>query len=518
MKKRLANFWYFGLIFFSCIFSCSEEKFEESSGVHFGVKTKSIFKARHLKNSSLTKAINLLETASQKASKFDMSFRSNEFGFTNIGVIDFSEVIEITDSLGKTYTTFKMKDHPEDDYKIFHNLLLENENGELNLKLIQYEMSDEFVMKYYYESANFIEFTGIMTTNFLTEQKYPCIEEISGGNSGGGSGGGSSGGGSSGGGSSGGGSSGGGSSGGGSGISNWYIQCLDCGDTFSDWGNFSGSQCDIWSSPITIVFVRSVTLENFNINYYDPCLQQPLVTAMIDPGSRNERCKKMSIMSNSPAYTNYVNELNGYSYGQKEYAKVYRFANNSTTILPPITVASTASNGSSVNVSNYLGTAFGFFHNHTTKTDPNEFAVPIFSPADINMLFKVAEMHVLPSPIVKDLSLYFVGLSYHGRNFQIKINSDLIDELTNYNTFDLNELNRKFIDDCTDKFQTTGSRNIDDYIKIFLNNITNLDFPIEVYEETLTTPTNGDSPYVSWKLLTLGNNGSIQLTDCITNK
>ena len=48
--------------------------------------------------------------------------------------------------------------------------------------------------------ANFIEFTGIMTTNFLTEQKYPCIEEISGGNSGGGSGGGSSGGGSSGGG------------------------------------------------------------------------------------------------------------------------------------------------------------------------------------------------------------------------------------------------------------------------------------------------------------------------------
>lgn len=59
-----------------------------------------------------------------------------------LGEIDYSEITEVIDSLGIANYTFRITNHPADDYKTFHNLVLTSKDSELEVHLVKYVMTE----------------------------------------------------------------------------------------------------------------------------------------------------------------------------------------------------------------------------------------------------------------------------------------------------------------------------------------------------------------------------------------
>lgn len=138
------------LLFFTLLayFGCSTdfEVIDNSVGTHFGLKNKGP-KVKIFKGAEATQMKNKLEQMMGKLSSFNI-FRNSRLtarGSENLE-IDFSEIMEVIDTLGIKNYTFKIINHPDDNIKIFHNLVVTEMDENLKLKLIKYEMTDEFAL------------------------------------------------------------------------------------------------------------------------------------------------------------------------------------------------------------------------------------------------------------------------------------------------------------------------------------------------------------------------------------
>jgi len=182
--------------------------------------------------------------------------------------IDYSEILQIIDSLGKAKYTFKINNHPEDNNKIFHNLVVSESNDNLKLKLVKYEMTDEFADEFKNGLSKFVDFKGIIRVIGLDPNVDPCPPEIitvpfnssGGGYNGGGEG--------DGGGSTSGGS---GSSGGGGCVSLMFV-CLGnaangCNKSYNSWESYTSAVCGNGNYNLEVVAVFSCRTPT------DPCAE-----------------------------------------------------------------------------------------------------------------------------------------------------------------------------------------------------------------------------------------------------
>jgi hypothetical protein len=73
----------------------------------------------------------------------------------------------VIDSLGVKNYIFKVTNHPEDDYKTFHNLVMTDKEGTLELRLMKYAMTSVFAQEYQERLKKIQEFRGVITSKKL---------------------------------------------------------------------------------------------------------------------------------------------------------------------------------------------------------------------------------------------------------------------------------------------------------------------------------------------------------------
>jgi putative chitinase len=149
----------------------------ESEGLYLkrkslGKESKVIVKYLHGKEASF--ASNLLKKNFGNQLNFgNTEMRSSE----QETLIDFNNILLITDTLGIKNYTFRIINHPDDNFKTFHNLVLTQKEFELKGTIMKYEMTDLFAQDYNTGLKSFYEFQGKIKANSLTpiEPIEPCI-------------------------------------------------------------------------------------------------------------------------------------------------------------------------------------------------------------------------------------------------------------------------------------------------------------------------------------------------------
>ncbi|RXR24614.1 glycoside hydrolase family 19 protein [Flavobacterium stagni] len=99
---------------------------------------------------------------------------SNEFARTDGGIIDFNSILEVMDTLGVKNYTFRVINHPQDDYKTFHNLILTEKQGVFEATMMEYKMTEQFAAAYNSQLKSFQEFAGRVGATSLTPILDPC--------------------------------------------------------------------------------------------------------------------------------------------------------------------------------------------------------------------------------------------------------------------------------------------------------------------------------------------------------
>ena len=173
---------------------------------------------------------------------------------TDFGEIDYTEISEAIDSLGITNYTFRILNHPEDNFSTFHNLVLSNENNELKVYLIKYEMANETALQLQ-NSGTLESFEGTVTSsNFDGDDGHnpgdgtggtnTCNPTSTGTGGGGGTGTGS-----------GSGGGGGGTSTGGGYCATMSISCNNCGASYGSWSDYGSSACNGYAVTIYMSYI-----------------------------------------------------------------------------------------------------------------------------------------------------------------------------------------------------------------------------------------------------------------------
>ena len=103
---------------------------------------------------------------------------SNEFARTDGGTIDFNSILEVMDTLGVKNYTFRVINHPQDDYKTFHNLILTEKQGVFEATMMEYKMTEQFAAAYNSQLKSFQEFAGRVGASSITPIADPCQEII----------------------------------------------------------------------------------------------------------------------------------------------------------------------------------------------------------------------------------------------------------------------------------------------------------------------------------------------------
>ncbi|MFN3942729.1 MAG: hypothetical protein ACK4K1_08840 [Flavobacterium sp.] len=174
MKKK--NLILTLLLFATGLFwHCSEEIHDNA--VTFGVKHKKP-QIKYLKGAEAKLIMNQLEKKVSK-SKLRILGKAGTYARSNEGTIDYSEIMQVVDTLGNTNYTFRIINHPEDTEQKFHNLLYSQLDEEIKLILVKYENFDQ---NYQFSAA-----TTFTTYNLISDD--PCPENpipISGGGGSGG--------------------------------------------------------------------------------------------------------------------------------------------------------------------------------------------------------------------------------------------------------------------------------------------------------------------------------------------
>ncbi|WP_284650840.1 M23 family metallopeptidase [Flavobacterium terrisoli] len=246
---------------------------------------KSDVRIKHLKGLEAKKAGNLLKSVLEKSGGLHLGSGSASMR-TDEESIDYNNILLVLDTLGIKNYTFKILNHPNDDYKTFHNLVLTDKNGEFELTVMKYEMTDSFAEQYAAFLKSFNEFEGKISAMGLSTALDPCGEivndypatianpnEDDGGGSGetdpppaGNPGDGSS-------------------VGGGN---TWCLTLVikfvcSCGRSYGSWDDYTGSICGDGSNPgFTVTMVISYSLDAGCRSAGEPCNPDGVI-GVIDP-------------------------------------------------------------------------------------------------------------------------------------------------------------------------------------------------------------------------------------------
>lgn len=175
MNVRITYFCMY--LFFISIFltSCqSEDMYIKNEGAG----TKSDVSIKKLKGLEAKKAENLLKSVLEKSGGLTLvsghsSMRTDE------ETIDYNNILLVLDTLGIKNYTFKILNHPDDNYKTFHNLILTDKEGQFELTVMKYEMTESFALDYASLLKSFYEFEGKISALSLNPALDPCAEIIS---------------------------------------------------------------------------------------------------------------------------------------------------------------------------------------------------------------------------------------------------------------------------------------------------------------------------------------------------
>jgi len=166
---NVRNLYLWGILFISIcsLQSCQTEEMlvkEKGLGRKSGITTEYLkgAEAKQIANTLKTKFTNLGENGQQQS-----LFR------TDYETIDYNNILLVVDSLGVRNYIFRITNHPEDNYKTFHNLVMTDKNGELELTLMKYAMTDVFAQEYHEQLKKIQEFKGTVTAKGLLSTN-PC--------------------------------------------------------------------------------------------------------------------------------------------------------------------------------------------------------------------------------------------------------------------------------------------------------------------------------------------------------
>ncbi|MBC8883747.1 hypothetical protein H9X57_11390 [Flavobacterium piscinae] len=469
---------------FLAYFGCSTdfEVVDNSTGTHFGVKNKGP-KVKTFKGADAMQMKNKLEKMMGKSSSFNI-FRNS--GLTARGSenleIDFSEIMEVIDTLGNKNYTFKIINHPDDNYKIFHNLVITEKDENLKIKLVKYEMTDEFALAYQNNSEKFVDFKGTVSTIGLDPAIDPCADLIievpgsqsggsgydgSGDNSGSNPGSGENGGPS------------GGSSGGG--CVSFYLSC-SCGRTYENWDSYTGSMCGDGSNPgydLTIVIMEFACRMAS-----DPCADEDGLVGIL-PVNLTQPCDELKKLAQSPNYIQSINYLKQKAAGPKEHAWVYKYFEESTNFAPPTVAGHNTKNPHKVELKDFMSQEWiGAMHNHTSGTQGG---IKMFSSGDLLWLFRKTEIrnsYQPPSVSSQGISEMFLGLVNENEVYCLKIK-----DWTKFYTLHNPKVLKEFDEKLVNRYRKVGINVSQSQLqKEFLNLLNEFDLGVGLYKQE----TNGN--------------------------
>lgn len=166
---NVRNLYLWGILFISIcsLQSCQTEEMlvkEKGLGRKSGITTEYLkgAEAKRIANTLKTKFTNLGENGQQQS-----------LLRTDYETIDYNTILLVVDSLGVRNYIFRINNHPEDNYKTFHNLVMTDKNGELELTLMKYAMTDMFAQEYHEQLKKIQEFKGTVTAKGLLSTN-PC--------------------------------------------------------------------------------------------------------------------------------------------------------------------------------------------------------------------------------------------------------------------------------------------------------------------------------------------------------
>lgn len=114
---------------------CSEEIHDNA--VTFGVKHKKP-QIKHLKGAEAKLVMNQLEKKVSK-SKLRILGKAGTYARSNEGTIDYSEIMQVKDTLGNTNYTFRIINHPDDSNLVYHNLVVKmSDEDDVKINLLKY--------------------------------------------------------------------------------------------------------------------------------------------------------------------------------------------------------------------------------------------------------------------------------------------------------------------------------------------------------------------------------------------
>lgn len=132
----------------------------EAEGIYLKEKhgsTKSTKTIKKLTGKEARETYNILKRKfSNKLSLSNFQMRTS----SSLPEIDYNTILFVIDSLGVKNYTFKIVNHPDDNYKTFHNLVLTDNHDEPKATIMKYEMTEAFAEEYNAGVKTFNEFKG----------------------------------------------------------------------------------------------------------------------------------------------------------------------------------------------------------------------------------------------------------------------------------------------------------------------------------------------------------------------
>lgn len=171
MNVRILYFWVILSVLLCSLQSCQTEELyvkEKDLGKKSGITTE------YLKGAEALEIANMLKTRFKNLGGNGQQLSSMRMEYEEI---DYNNILLVVDSLGIRNYIFKVTNHPEDDYKTFHNLVMTDKNGELELTLMKYAMTDVFAQEYQDELKKIYEFRGSITSKKMASTD-PCQDVV----------------------------------------------------------------------------------------------------------------------------------------------------------------------------------------------------------------------------------------------------------------------------------------------------------------------------------------------------
>lgn len=498
---RKVSILVFGLIVASLFFRCSDDFDKNDKGVMFGKKSHR--QVHYLSGDKTQDVLKKFEIAASKSKKMKLFTKSGASQRSNVGTIDYSEIMEVIDTIGNVNYTFRVLNHPEDDKNTFHNLVLK-EMGEEEFKIL--------LIKYQHFDSNykFNDNTTFKSINLTSSD--PCDNEpiripgVGGSydpdqpNPG---------------------------SGGGGGDSSpqidysdclAYLQVSCCLNTDGHFGNNKSCICPEGEKGYTILVnfcnplnpSHTIVHSGRNMNF-DPCGPDGdvgvLVPIVSSPCEELERFQKAYENQTINQYEHTINQLKIKAQGTNENGWAFPLNSNGLYGVPSVV----PSVGSSVKMAERVGGNYvGCFHNHTNHNLTN--SVPMFSALDVRMLRSYARDHNMSSN-EKNYSVYFIGLVTKSENvYMLKIK-----DWNKIDAFFSSPKNLKDLDEMLMKKYTnlklTGNFSQSNLEKEFLKILNQLDIGVGFFEEISVTNSDGSSEK-KWHEITLDSNNNLIKNKC----